>query len=286
MSLPTSGPGQGPFSFGRYQLHPHRPWVMGILNVTPDSFSDGGLHAQLDRAVQAALQMKADGVDVIDIGGESTRPGAEPVSPAQEADRVLPVLEALQALGLPLSLDSRRPAVVRQALGVGIDMVNDVSGFRDPAMQALAPALAAQGVSVCVMHMQGEPNTMQANPQYGDVVAEVQAYLLGQRALLEALGLPRNQIWLDPGFGFGKTTDHNLALLQGLSSLVGEGPVLAGLSRKRMLAALADRQDRPAERIGGSLAAAWAAAQAGASMLRVHDVKATVDFFRVCRAIH
>jgi dihydropteroate synthase len=271
---------------GRFELPAHRPLVMGILNVTPDSFSDGGLHVRLDQAVQAAQRMKADGAEVIDVGGESTRPGAQPVSPAQEADRVLPVLRALQSLGLPLSLDSRRPEVVEQALSIGIDMVNDVSGFRDPAMRALAPSLAAQGVSVCVMHMQGEPQTMQANPQYGNVVQEVRSDLLEQRRRLEAAGLPRSHIWLDPGFGFGKTTEHNLALLRGLSSLVAEGPVLVGLSRKRMLAALTEREDAPAERLGGSLAAALAAAQAGAQLLRVHDVKATVDFFRALGAIH
>lgn len=258
---------------------------MGILNITPDSFSDGGLHASLDRALAAARQMQQDGVDLIDVGGESTRPGAAPVSPTEELGRVLPVLESLQSLGLPLSLDSRRPEVVRAALSIGIDLVNDVSGFRDPQMRALVPELAARGLSVCVMHMQGEPQTMQSDPQYDDVVSEVFGELLRQRDHLEALGLQKSQIWLDPGFGFGKTTEHNLALLRALPRLADQGHVLAGLSRKRMLAALAQRQDQPSERLGGSLAAAHAAVRGGASMVRVHDVKATVDFLRVLAAL-
>jgi len=285
-----NGPEEGPFSLeplqlGRFRMPAHRPLVMGILNITPDSFSDGGLHASLSLALEAAHRMRDDGVDVIDVGGESTRPGAAPVSPAQEADRVLPVLEALQSLGVALSLDSRRPEVVEAALSIGIDMVNDVSGFRDPRMQDLVPQLVAWGGSVCVMHMQGEPQTMQADPQYVDVVAEVFGYLMQQRALLMARGLPSERIWLDPGFGFGKTTEHNLALLRGLADLSAQGPVLAGLSRKRMLAALSQRKDQPAERLGASLAAVQAAAIGGASMVRVHDVKATVDYLRVLHAV-
>ena len=258
---------------------------MGILNITPDSFSDGGLHGSLDQAIAAAHQMLDDGVDVIDVGGESTRPGAAPVSPAEEADRVLPVLEALQGLGLPISLDSRRPAVVRAALGVGIDMVNDVSGFRDPDMQALVPSFAERGLAACVMHMQGDPQTMQADPRYQDVVAEVHAFLLAQRDRLHALGMPMEQIWLDPGFGFGKSTDHNISLIRALPQLARNGPVLAGLSRKRMLAAVTQRIDQPSDRLGGSLAAAHLALKNGANMVRVHDVKATVDFLRALRAL-
>jgi dihydropteroate synthase len=267
---------------GRFELDAERPWVMGILNVTPDSFSDGGRHMALSRALEAAHRMKEEGADIIDVGGESTRPGAQPVSPEEEADRVLPVLEALAPLQIPLSLDSRRPSVVRQALAVGIDLVNDVSGFQSEAMLALLPAIQQCRAMACVMHMQGEPQTMQSAPHYDDVVAEVSGFLEAQQSRLMATGLARDQILLDPGFGFGKTLAHNRALFRHLPALSRLGPVLVGVSRKRMLAELSQRPlDRPLSRLGGSLAAAVMAAAAGAQVLRVHDVRETVDALRV-----
>lgn len=267
---------------GRFELDAERPWVMGILNVTPDSFSDGGRHMALSRALEAAHRMKEEGADIIDVGGESTRPGAQPVSPEEEADRVLPVLEALAPLQIPLSLDSRRPSVVRQALAVGIDLVNDVSGFQSEAMLALLPAIQQRRAMACVMHMQGEPQTMQSAPYYDDVVAEVSGFLEAQQSRLMATGLARDQILLDPGFGFGKTLAHNRALFRHLPALSRLGPVLVGVSRKRMLAELSQRPlDRPLSRLGGSLAAAVMAAAAGARVLRVHDVRETVDALRV-----
>lgn len=267
---------------GRFELDAERPWVMGILNVTPDSFSDGGRHMALSQALEAAHRMKEEGADIIDVGGESTRPGAQPVSPEEEADRVLPVLEALAPLQIPLSLDSRRPSVVRQALAVGIDLVNDVSGFQSEAMLALLPAIHQCRAMACVMHMQGEPQTMQSAPHYDDVVAEVSGFLEAQQSRLMATGLARDQILLDPGFGFGKTLAHNRALFRHLPALSRLGPVLVGVSRKRMLAELSQRPlDRPLSRLGGSLAAAVMAAAAGAQVLRVHDVRETVDALRV-----
>lgn len=267
---------------GRFELDAERPWVMGILNVTPDSFSDGGRHMALSQALEAAHRMKEEGADIIDVGGESTRPGAQPVSPEEEADRVLPVLEALAPLQIPLSLDSRRPSVVRQALDVGIDLVNDVSGFQSEAMLALLPAIQQCRAMVCVMHMQGEPQTMQSAPHYDDVVEEVSGFLRTQQSRLMAAGLVRDQILLDPGFGFGKTLAHNRQLFRHLPALSRVGPLLVGASRKRMLAELSQRPlDRPLSRLGGSLAAAVMAAAAGARVLRVHDVRETVDALRV-----
>jgi dihydropteroate synthase len=267
---------------GRFELDAERPWVMGILNVTPDSFSDGGRHMALSQALEAAHRMKEEGADIIDVGGESTRPGAQPVSPEEEADRVLPVLEALAPLQIPLSLDSRRPSVVRQALAVGIDLVNDVSGFQSEAMLALLPAIQQCRAMACVMHMQGEPQTMQSAPHYDDVVAEVSGFLEAQQSRLMAAGLTRDQILLDPGFGFGKTLAHNQQLFRHLPALSRLGPVLVGVSRKRMLAEMSQRPlDRPLSRLGGSLAAAVMAAAAGARVLRVHDVRETVDALRV-----
>ena len=267
---------------GRFELDAERPWVMGILNVTPDSFSDGGRHMALSQALEAAHRMREEGADIIDVGGESTRPGAQPVSPEEEADRVLPVLEALQPLRIPVSLDSRRPSVVRQALAVGIDLVNDVSGFQSDAMLALLPAIQQCRAMACVMHMQGEPQTMQSAPYYDDVVAEVSGFLEAQQSRLMAAGLSRDQILLDPGFGFGKTISHNQQLFRHLPALSRLGPVLVGVSRKRMIAELSQRPlDRPLSRLGGSLAAAVMAATAGARVLRVHDVRETADALRV-----
>ena len=258
---------------------------MGILNITPDSFSDGGIHFSCDTALNAALQMKEDGADILDVGAESTRPGATPVSVQQEMDRVLPVIGALQAVGLPLSLDSRRADVVQAAIGIGIDMVNDVSGFTTPTMQALLPEIAQRNMAVCIMHMQGEPQTMQSNPHYQDVVREVGNFLAGQRDIAMAAGLPSSQILLDPGFGFGKTRQHNVALFDALSELGRLGPLLVGVSRKRMLAELSEREGPAAQRLGASISAALLAAERGVSVLRVHDVRQTVDALRVQGAL-
>ena len=274
------------FICGRYRLACDRPLVMGVLNITPDSFSDGGKHVSLSAAFDAAHAMKEQGVDILDVGGESTRPGASPVSVQEELSRVLPVLEALQSLGLPISLDSRRPEVVRQALAVGVDLVNDVTGFRDPDMRALLALPQAANVGVCIMHMQGEPQTMQANPHYNNVVEEVFGFLNQQALALKRMGVSSERILLDPGFGFGKTLHHNLALLRALDQLVGHGHVLAGLSRKRMIGELTGHTGPAAERLGGSLAAAcYAAFQKGVRVVRVHDAMATVQAFRFLAAL-
>ena len=271
---------------GRFELPSDRCLVMGILNITPDSFSNGGEHFDHQVAVEAAQQMVADGVDLIDIGGESTRPGADPVSLEQEMDRVLPVIEALQTVGVPLSLDSRRAAVVQRAMAIGIDLVNDVDGFRSADMQALVPSIIDRGLMVCVMHMQGEPQTMQTDPHYEDVVSEVYGFLRSQRDRLVARGLDQPQILLDPGFGFGKTLAHNQALFDAIREQSREMSLLIGVSRKRMIGQLSGRgEDRAADRLGGSIAAAVLAAQAGARVVRVHDVRQTVDALRVMRGL-
>jgi dihydropteroate synthase len=271
---------------GRFELPSDRCLVMGILNITPDSFSNGGEHFDHQVAVEAAQQMVADGVDLIDIGGESTRPGADPVSVEQEMDRVLPVIEALQTVGVPLSLDSRRAAVVQRAMAIGIDLVNDVDGFRSADMQALVPSIIDRGLMVCVMHMQGEPQTMQTDPHYEDVVSEVYGFLRAQRDRLVALGLDQPQILLDPGFGFGKTLAHNQALFAAIGQQASRLPLLIGVSRKRMIGQLSGRgEDRAADRLGGSLAAAVLAAQSGARVVRVHDVRQTVDALRVLNGL-
>lgn len=270
---------------GRYRLDAGRPWVMGILNLTPDSFSDGGLVRSVDAARARAQQLKEQGADIIDLGGESTRPGAQAVPPKEEARRVLPVLEALQDLGLPLSLDSRRSQVVAAAIQIGIDMVNDVTGFRDAGMQGLLGTIRDTGCSVCVMHMQGEPQTMQKAPQYADVVQEVFGFLLQQQQHLLASGFRADQIFLDPGFGFGKTLSHNQALMQALPRLSAHSQLLVGLSRKSLIATLLGREAPPQGRLAGSLAAALVAARQGAHILRVHDVEETLDALRVWRGL-
>ncbi|WP_029681228.1 dihydropteroate synthase [Thioalkalivibrio sp. ALR17-21] len=276
MTVPTAptllyGPA-GPLAFDR-------PRVMGILNVTPDSFSDGGAHDRVDRAVARARQMQDEGADLIDVGGESTRPGAEPVSLAEERRRVLPVLEALAAeVSLPVSVDTMKPEIMRDAVRAGAAMLNDVNAFRRPGAEEEAVAAAREhGVALCVMHMQGEPQSMQHAPHYGDVTAEVRAFLDARCSALQAAGVPPDRLVVDPGFGFGKTLEHNLELFRHLPDLVGDGrPVLVGVSRKSMIGALLGQ--RPvAERGSGSVAAALLAAQQGARILRVHDVAATAD---------
>jgi len=264
-----------PLDFGRAA-------IMGILNITPDSFSDGGLFLGRDRALAHALEMAADGADIIDVGGESTRPGAPAVSVEQELARVIPVIEAVRAaVELPISIDTSKPEVMRAAVAAGAGLINDVRALREPGALAAAAGL---GVPVCLMHMQGEPRTMQANPVYGDVLAEVREFLAGRVAACEAAGIPRARLIVDPGFGFGKTVAHNLALLRGLPELAGLGcPVLAGLSRKSLIGAVLGLPVD--ERLHASVALALIAVQNGASIVRVHDVRATRDAVRMWEAV-
>jgi dihydropteroate synthase len=255
----------------------HQPLVMGVLNVTPDSFSDGGRHAAFEDALRAAEAMLAAGAAFIDVGGESTRPGATPVAPDEELRRVLPVVRALVARGARVSLDSSKPEVIAPCLAEGVALVNDVRALRLPG--ALA-AVAASDAAVCLMHMQGEPGSMQSDPRYGDVVLEVAAFLDARVAACEAAGIARGRLVLDPGFGFGKTLTHNLELLRGLPRLAAAGlPLLAGLSRKSMIGALTGRP--PGERLAGGLALALAAVEGGARIIRTHDVAETVDALKV-----
>lgn len=269
------------FRCGRFELTLERPLVMGVLNLTPDSFSDGGRWPDTDAAIAHAMAMIDDGVDLLDLGAESTRPGA-PIVPADlELSRLRPVIQALADCGRPLSVDTRKPQVMRAVLDLGVDMINDVSGFADP--QAIA-AVSASQAACCVMHMLGEPLTMQQDPVYRDVVSEVCQRLADRAAALQAAGVDRSRIVIDPGIGFGKTLEHNLALLADLPRLVALGwPVLVGVSRKSMLGALTGRAvDR---RLSASLAAMLAAVVGGAQIVRVHDVPETVDALRVWRAI-
>jgi len=268
---------------GHRTLDLTRTRVMGILNVTPDSFSDGGDFATREAALRHARQMVADGADLIDVGGESTRPGAPPVSVAEELDRVIPVIEALAGeLAVPVSVDTSKPEVMRAAVAAGAGLINDVAALRRPGALAAAAALR---VPVCLMHMQGEPGTMQQDPAYGDVVAEVAAFLAGRLAACEAAGIPRERLLVDPGFGFGKTLAHNLALLRGLPRLASLGvPVLAGLSRKSMIGALLGGVP-VGERLHGSVAAAVLAVERGAAIVRVHDVGPTVQALRIVAAV-
>jgi len=267
---------------GRHALALDHPLVMGILNVTPDSFSDGGAHATPDAAIEHARRMLAEGADIIDVGGESTRPGAPELEPAEEIARVLPVVEALAREGAVVSIDTRHAVVASSCLSAGASIVNDVSGFRDAAMRNVA---AESGAGLVVMHMLGEPGTMQVEPHYDDVVGEVRSYLAAQAALLESSGVARGRIAIDPGIGFGKTLEHNLELLRGLPEFTALGyPVLVGASRKRFIGALTG-QDVPAERLEGSLAAAVWAVTHGADIVRVHDVAETVRAVGVAWAI-
>jgi dihydropteroate synthase len=259
---------------------------MGVLNTTPDSFSDGGQFLDPQRAVRQGLAMAAAGADIIDIGGESTRPGAIAPGTATELARVIPVIHGLRAESdILISIDSSDPEVMATAVAAGADMINDVRALRQPG--ALAAAVAA-GVPVCLMHMQGEPDSMQRMPSYIDVVAEVLAWLTRRVSECVAAGLPRESLILDPGFGFGKTLEHNLSLLRQLDVFVATGlPVLAGLSRKSMIGQLLGepRGGVPAERLGGSLALALKARERGARIVRVHDVGPTVQAFSVMEGL-
>ncbi|ROR32088.1 dihydropteroate synthase [Inmirania thermothiophila] len=260
-----------------------RPRVMGILNVTPDSFSDGGRWADPGRACERAWQMVEEGADLVDVGGESTRPGAAPVDAEEELRRVEPVVRRLAAeLPVPVSVDTSKPEVMLRCAEAGAGLINDVRALREPGA---LEAAAATGLPVCLMHMKGEPRTMQRDPRYDDVVAEVRGFLLARAAACEAAGMDRGRILLDPGFGFGKTLAHNLTLLRRLDRIVAAGyPVLVGISRKSMIGAILG--ERPVEgRLHGSVAAAVIAAWLGARIVRVHDVAATVDALAVCAAL-
>jgi dihydropteroate synthase len=260
--------------------------VMGVLNVTPDSFSDGGRFADFDAALAQARRMIAEGADILDVGGESTRPGAAPVGEAAEIDRVIPLIRAIRAeSAIPISIDTMKPAVVRAAVEAGAAMWNDVTALRH-GPDSLATA-AELGCEVVLMHMQGEPKTMQAEPHYDDVAGEVAAFL-GERAeAAMAAGVRRERIWLDPGVGFGKhMIRHNLPLLAGLDRIVALGfPVLLGVSRKSFISAVDGGGKAADQRLGGSIAAALAGAAAGVSAVRVHDVRETVQALRVWAAI-
>jgi len=260
-----------------------RPRVMGIVNVTPDSFSDGGAHDTVDAAVAHALRLAAEGADVLDIGGESTRPGASEVSVDEELRRVIPVIERLaKESTLPISIDTSKPEVMRAAVAAGAGMINDVYALR---REGALDAAAALGVPVVLMHMQGEPRSMQEAPDYEDVVADVHRFLAERIFSAEMAGIPKKRIVVDPGFGFGKTTAHNLALLARFERFADLGvPVLAGLSRKRTIGELTGRDD-PRERVAGSAAAHLIAVQRGAMLVRTHDVAATVDALKVWNAV-
>lgn len=271
---------------GRFKIDLSQPKIMAIVNVTPDSFSDGGVYSQDARTtLKHAEQLLKEGADILDIGGESTRPGAEYVSPEAEWARVKPVLAELVSWGVPVSLDTRRTAVMRQALALGAaDIINDVSALGDEGALGLLAQYSDTGI--CLMHMQGLPETMQNNPEYQDVAEEVAAYLNRRAAACGQAGIARNRIVIDPGFGFGKNLQHNIALMQNLRGLMRQTglPLLAGVSRKRMIGALTGEAEA-ASRIHGSVAAALAAVARGAQIVRVHDVKATADALKVWQAL-
>jgi dihydropteroate synthase len=261
------------------------PRVMGIVNVTPDSFSDGGRFLGADAALTHARRLIAEGADMLDIGGESTRPGAEPVGEAEEIARVAPLIEAIRAESrLPISVDTMKPAVARAAVAAGADIWNDITAL---GFSPESPAVAAElGCEVMLMHMQGEPRTMQQDPRYDDVVAEVSGFLEARAEAAMAAGVERRKIWLDPGVGFGKGPGHNLELIRHLDRLVALGlPVLLGVSRKRFIRTIDPVAVESGERLGGSLAAAlWGAAK-GVAAVRVHDVRETVQALKVWEAI-
>lgn len=266
---------------GPYRLSLNRPLIMGIVNVTPDSFSDGGKFIDADVAIAHARQLVEEGADILDIGGESSRPGAAPVPLEKELARVLPVLEGLKGIGVPISVDTVKPEVMAAAIAAGATLINDISALSAPgALEVVADSDAA----VCLMHMQGEPRSMQTDPQYHDVVTEVCDYLAHRMKTVLAAGIVRERIIIDPGYGFGKTLEHNIKLLRGLPQLAALGvPVLAGWSRKSSLGKITGRDAQ--ERMPASLAAALLCIQHGARILRVHDVAATRDVIAVWEAV-
>lgn len=267
---------------GRFDFALDRPVLMGVVNVTPDSFSDGGKHDAAEVAVKHARQLIKQGARAIDIGGESTRPGAEPVTVKRELDRIMPVLESLRHANVALSVDTCKPEVMRSALDAGADIINDVTGFTDPEAQSIVTAHGRCGL--CVMHMHGEPRTMQQAPTYENVTKEVFGWLDTQARHLVSLGISPNRMTLDPGFGFGKTIEHNYELLRHLDQLVALGyPVLIGLSRKSMIGAVTGRPVD--QRLAGSLSGALVGVYKGARIVRVHDVEATKDAVEVWQAV-
>jgi len=270
------------FLCGKFKFDLAHPLVMGIVNVTPDSFSDGGYHSTANTAIEHALQLIADGADILDIGGESTRPGAATVSEQEELDRVLPVLEGLRGVTVPISIDTYKPAVMRAAILAGASMVNDVNALQaDGALQVISQS----DVAVCLMHKQGTPQTMQQGPAYRDVVEEVNAFLRDRVTAAEAAGITRKRIVIDPGFGFGKTVEHNLALLRGLGAFRElDVTLLVGLSRKSMLGAITGREVN--DRMAASVAAALLSVQRCANIVRAHDVRETVDALKIWNAVN
>jgi dihydropteroate synthase len=267
---------------GTYRLDLRRPAIMAILNVTSDSFSGDGLAgASLAQVLAQAEAAVAAGAAILDVGGESTRPGAAPVSDADELARVVPAVERLASLGVPISVDTMKPRVMAATIAAGASMINDINGFRSPGA---IEVVAGSDVGLCVMHMQGAPRTMQEAPSYVDVVGEVDGFLRGRVADLEAAGIQRERLCIDPGFGFGKTVEHNLEILRRLAVFTAQGlPLLAGLSRKSMLGALTGR---PVDaRLHASVAAAVLAVERGARIVRVHDVAATRDALRMWEAV-
>ena len=272
----------GSWLCGRVEFSLKRPLLMGVVNVTPDSFSDGGQHVDSSSAIAHAQKLVIEGADIIDIGGESTRPGALPVSIEQELARILPVMAAMRDCGAAISVDTCKPEVMQAALDAGADIINDVTGMRQPEAQRIVAAHPNCGV--CLMHMQGEPHTMQSNPHYQNVVYEVQEALVAQAHLLERLGVKRARISLDPGLGFGKTLEHNYQLLHGLAQLVQSGyPVVLGASRKSLIGGVTGKPVD--QRLSGSIAAALAGVARGVAVVRVHDVDATHDALKVWQAI-
>ncbi len=275
------------FQCGRFRFNlggaGSRPLVMGILNITPDSFSDGGRYLSLSSALNHAEQMIASDVDIIDIGGESTRPGSESISYQEELDRILPVVEALRDCGKPLSIDTSKPETMKAVLAAGADMINDICGFQSEASRQ---AVSGSTCGLCVMHMQGNPKTMQEKPYYQHVVGEITGFLKFQTDKLTQQGIAPERIVIDPGFGFGKTKEDNIQLLKNMTEL-GKTlgfPVLAGLSRKTVIGQITGK---PVEkRLAGNLAMALAAAEYGAAILRVHDVDETIDALKIWQAVH
>jgi len=270
------------FHCGNFKLDLLRPLVMGIVNVTPDSFSDGGRYLSTNAAIDHAYQLLEEGADILDIGGESTRPGAARISEQEELDRVLPVIEGLRQIRQPISIDSTKPAVMRAALQAGASWVNDVNALQEAGALAV---VAASDVVVCLMHKQGTPETMQNAPIYDEVISEVIRFLQQRIAACVAAGIVKERIVIDPGFGFGKSLAHNVSLLKNLQQFATLGvPILAGLSRKSMLGALTGRGVN--DRLAASVAAALIAVQNGAQIVRVHDVQATVDALKIWNAVN
>lgn len=266
---------------GKFELSLNRPLLMGIVNLTPDSFSGDGLASDSERAIAHAWRQIEAGADLLDLGAESSRPGAVPASLDDELARLLPVLDALAACGVPISVDTYKPEVMRAALARGASMVNDIFALRMPGA---LEAVAASDCGVCLMHMQGEPLTMQQSPCYRDVLSEVRDFLAGRVRAAESVGIAAKRLVLDPGFGFGKTLEHNLELLRHIAAISSDGlPLLAGISRKSMLGAITGRSVE--HRLSASVAAALLAAQRGARILRVHDVAETRDALAVWRAV-